>query len=184
MGRLTRDPYWDCEGTWMSTRLSSLSEDILGMPYVKGFLTLVSAFVLQIHGPWTQVHWAALVFITADTFVGVYRARYYDDAFTPTILRKQTSWKLIVYGMLYILAFNVGQIGHSASEVFPAVHQIWHPTLLLPHMVGVFIAVTEWESIGRSMRVMGQPWPSFADIFEIGRRLRSGWTDKDKDNEG
>lgn len=140
-------------------------DSTLGAPIAKAILALI----VTITGPWGAIQTAALVLLVADMLTGIVRS-VYEETFSATYLGKKTATKLILYGLMFSMAYHIGQIGVAAEE-FP-LHNIFDLHRMLALFVASWIAVTEWESVGRNIRRTGGRWPSITSLIELVFRLK------------
>ncbi len=140
----------------------NLSQDSL----IKGLICLAGI----LFGPWSEIYTAALVFMLFDQATGVFKASIKGN-FSATRLGKQTGIKIIIYSSAFILSYHLGNVAINA-ELTSWIGKIFEPQKILPHVVATWIAVTEWESIGKNIRACGGKWPSISILSKAYFKMR------------
>lgn len=130
--------------------------NLIEHPILKALISTLGAIIVQLQGPWTIFHWVALTMLIMDSLVGIYKARFVDNNYSPTVLGKRTTIKLIIYAMLFILIRQIALVLDGNIQII-----FYQGTAL-------YIILVEWESIVRNMRAMGHSLPSITALYRIG----------------
>jgi hypothetical protein len=171
----------------------SMISGIFSHPTVKVIISAICATLATVLGPWTDLYTAALILFLADQGTGSLRAlttfhpvrnangkQVYDkqgkplyrSEFDATILGKKTFAKGFIYSLAFIMAYWIGMIAADA-EAYTKLGILFQGHRMFSYFVATWIAVTEWESVGKNIRAMGGRFPSLYSIGAAFRKMKS-----------
>jgi len=135
----------------------------------KTIISALASLIGVIVGPWNPVYTAAIILLLADQVTGTVSSITRGE-FSATVLGKKTAFKIIIYGIAFIMAHQIAQIGYNTEG--SRLRDLFEFHRLLVNFVATWIAITEWESVGKNIRSIGGRWPSIASLVALGFKIK------------